>query len=636
MKKYIFFLLALASTKAFAQGVGSIVPKQSKPEAGTENVYVYHPPKGLLIPENAAALIVYSNNKGTKTKKIPLLKNGEQYEFSFTAPDSTKVFIAGIVNEKKQPIDNNSEMGYVVYLYNSEGTKYPGAQINAARLLNWDAGYYLKLSVPADKIAAMYEAEYKLSPEEKNNSYTEYLRILYKAKGYDIKPEMLNYAKQQLSGNKDEKKWKNALTVYEMLKMKDKQKSLEEKILKEWPNGELAKQKAWTKIFETENTEDKINLVNDYLAKYNGAADKNYLYQEIAASYGKDKNWEKYLIYADSVDDKRYRASLYNNTAWNLCGESVSAPGENLEFAKSISKKSVDIIEEQIANPDKLKPDYVDDIEDFKQSLKENYDAYIDTYALLLYKLNQPDSAYYYQNIAIQNSTNPESFERCAAYAEKAKGPEFTKQFIEEQLAKGNGTAAMQNQLQNIYKQLNLSDEEYNKVIEKATAVRTERMKEEIKEKMKSGTAKIFTLKNLEDKTVSLASLKGKVIVVDFWATWCGPCKASFPGMQKAVNKFKNDSNVVFLFVDTWENKELKEMQVNAQKFITENKYSFNVLLDDKDKTVSDYNVDGIPTKFLINPKGDIQFMSIGFGGNEDALVDEISLMIETAKNNRM
>src|ERR1700748_85368 len=60
-----------------------------------------------------------------------------------------------------------------------------------------------------------------------------------------------------------------------------------------------------------------------------------------------------------------------------------------------------------------------------------------------------------------------------------------------------------------------------------------------------------FKLKDIDGKEISLASLNGKIVIVDFWATWCGPCKASFPGMQLAVNNFKNDKDVVFLFIDT-------------------------------------------------------------------------------------
>jgi hypothetical protein len=62
------------------------------------------------------------------------------------------------------------------------------------------------------------------------------------------------------------------------------------------------------------------------------------------------------------------------------------------------------------------------------------------------------------------------------------------------------------------------------------------------------------------------------------------------------------------------------------------NKYSFNVLLDKDNKTVEDYNVSGIPTKFIINKNGNIQFTSIGFGGDGDELLEKISMMIDMAK----
>lgn len=55
-------------------------------------------------------------------------------------------------------------------------------------------------------------------------------------------------------------------------------------------------------------------------------------------------------------------------------------------------------------------------------------------------------------------------------------------------------------------------------------------------------------------------------------------------------------------------------------------------MLDKDNKTVEDYNVSGIPTKFIINKNGNIQFSSIGFGGDEDELLEEISMMIDMAK----
>jgi thiol-disulfide isomerase/thioredoxin len=136
---------------------------------------------------------------------------------------------------------------------------------------------------------------------------------------------------------------------------------------------------------------------------------------------------------------------------------------------------------------------------------------------------------------------------------------------------------------------------------------------------------------DLDGKNVNISDLKNKVVVVDFWATWCGPCKASFPAMQKMVDKFKDNPEVKFIFVDTWERGENKRK--DAADFLATHKYTFHVLQDVEDKVVSQFNVNGIPTKFVIDKNGTIRFKAVGFDGSDDKLISELSAMIELAKD---
>lgn len=139
-----------------------------------------------------------------------------------------------------------------------------------------------------------------------------------------------------------------------------------------------------------------------------------------------------------------------------------------------------------------------------------------------------------------------------------------------------------------------------------------------------------FELMDMQGKLVKSSDYKGKIVVLDFWATWCGPCVNSFPGMQAAVNKHKDDPEVVFLFMNTWERSE--DYKTKVESFIQEKGYSFHVVFDKQeagDALVEKYGITGIPTKIIIDQNGRVRFKSSGSSPVVKEIVDEISYKID-------
>jgi len=121
-----------------------------------------------------------------------------------------------------------------------------------------------------------------------------------------------------------------------------------------------------------------------------------------------------------------------------------------------------------------------------------------------------------------------------------------------------------------------------------------------------------WLLINSAGETTNLSDYKGKVIFLNFWATWCPPCVGEMPGIQQLYDKFKDNDQIEFLLVSN-------ESVETINQFIKKKKYSFPVY-STREQSPEAFSSNSIPTTFVISPEGDIVVKEVGavnWGGSK-------------------
>ncbi|GKV64458.1 MULTISPECIES: redoxin domain-containing protein [unclassified Sporosarcina] len=130
-----------------------------------------------------------------------------------------------------------------------------------------------------------------------------------------------------------------------------------------------------------------------------------------------------------------------------------------------------------------------------------------------------------------------------------------------------------------------------------------------------------FELKTLEGKTVQLSDYRGQRVLLNFWATWCPPCRAEMPDMQKLYTQSNLDVEILAVNLTSTENNE----EVVAP-FVDEYGLTFPVLMDRSSDVSNLYSVYAYPTTYMIESDGRIQFVALG-AINYDLIVQEVEKM---------
>jgi thiol-disulfide isomerase/thioredoxin len=615
MKSTFFILLSILSIKVFAQTSG-VTLNTSKPETGQQIIVTY---SGKLVKEGTkmTCILHYTPLNYTPSKGITTSIINNQLVGSFTIPDSVTYFYVVISNKKA--FDNNEGRGYGFNIY-KEGNPVKWTFLsegNSIFLNKWA----FNGEIDTERALKLVEKEFDLNPDLEMSAQHYYVKMLSRVanrKSEAVNLARLNYDKILKTGIGE----RFTYIYTEILVNGNYRKgdSLLALVAEKYPSGLTAFDRKLMLLngYSTYNPDTAVIIHNNIKRDFPKRTLKGerMITEGILAAYAHKRDDARFEETLNMLfeRDKSQQAKIIAATSCNDMARNLFNANE-IQRAKFFAEKSI--------------------------YFHKNYDSLSiyhgiasETYATILHKLGDEKGAILNQSKAVylRNSIFPNVNQKLVQYLidDKQFDKAFTVagEFIIDNLSNPP--------IDSLYKVAFFAkggtEGEFIKISNNAKLNAEVEYIGQLRQKLINKKAPEIELSDLNGNKVKLSNFRGKTVILDFWATWCGPCIASFPAMKEVMNELK-DNSVKFLFIDTMEAENLENKNDKIKKILDNRKVrSFQVLIDEvidnNYQATTAYNVSSIPAKFVIDKSGRIRYQSTGFGSDKN-LIKELKAIVK-------
>lgn len=247
--------------------------------------------------------------------------------------------------------------------------------------------------------------------------------------------------------------------------------------------------------------------------------------------------------------------------------------------------------------------------EERKDIMQRDLAAFYDTYGWVKFKQGEYENALQLIRKAVgfvgKESASPEILEHLAQTYEKVDSLDEAISVYTEILKRDPQAEKVREEALETFLKRGGTEEEFDSILSTFSSTSSG----------EGSSAPDFTVNDMEDKEVKLSDFRGKVVVINFWATWCPPCIREIPLLNQLVDSFKKNPKVVFLAISG-------EKKDRIERFLKSNEFKYNVCYGGM-KVSRDYKVMYIPTHIIIDPEGQIYSKHVGFVEGIDKLLEK-------------
>ncbi len=621
MKKIIALLLVLFFAGSTAMNA-ELKIKPDQPKDKDKIQFTYSPVERFTTGENLyLSVFTFAYNSTNPTAHELAMRydpTGRKYTSEFTLPAGTVYAIVQLSNGKLY--DNNNGNFWDVLVYGPDGKPVKGAYLkNSVTFLG-------NLPISANREANFMNAvellkkEIEIYPDniQADIGLTSFKYDLKMINKNDFEAKMNSLIKARINTD-DENDVKAMSRALKIMNSKDKADKMEADYAAKFPQSSLAEELAMAALAKATSRQQFNDLVVGFFNNFPNSSSKDRVFSGLIDSYMQSGDYNSLMETLSGI--KRISSGAYIKLAFTLSDNKKALADSGYDYKMAEVIRLLGLAKDEALKenyPDK--PIYITDSE-WKRQHQQGLAVVSESFArVYMAKKDYPPAIKHLNEaLTIYADDSPSSvYESLVqAYYETADYRNAYDVSVNS-ILKSKSTDAIDKLFPFLYKKLNGEEADYSAMFDSLLVIAKDKRIEKLRKNMLNMKVDLSMIETLNGIKIDLNFIKGKVIIIEFWSTWCGPCSDVLTSLESIYNMYSDNSDLLIAAVNIWEKG--TDRKTDVQEYLNKGEFDLPVYLDLKDELPKKLSVSGLPTRYYIDKEGVVQFKEVGFTGIDESV----------------